>query len=148
MNHFWLFVHLFGFTLWLGGGAAAMFVGIAARSEDRAGLGVVARSLATMHRKVVAPGALLAVVSGLVLTFKVSGLAAPSPWLMVMQVTGLVGALLNLAIMLPTASRAARIDPTGPNGAYFDELRNRMRVVGMIAGTLGLIALVAGAMVR
>jgi len=75
-------------------------------------------------------------------------MAAPSAWLMAMQGAGLVGALLNLAVMLPTASRAARIDPTGPDGAFFDELRNRMRVMGMIAGTLGLIALIAGAMVR
>lgn len=148
MNHFWLFVHLLGFTLWLGGGAAAMFVGIAARSEDRASLGAVARALAAMQRKVIAPGVVLAVISGLVLTFKTSELPAPSPWLMVMQGAGLLGALLNIAVMLPTASRAARIDPTGPDGAFFDELRNRMRVVGMISGTLGLIALVAGALVR
>ncbi len=148
MNHFWLFVHLLGFTLWLGGGVAAMFVGIASRSEDRASMGAVMRALAVMQRRVISPGAVLAVISGLVLTFKVGGMAAPSPWLMAMQGAGLVGALLNLAVMLPTASRAARIDPTGPNGAYFDELRSRMRVVGMVAGTLGLIALVSGAMIR
>jgi hypothetical protein len=108
----------------------------------------VARALAAMQRKVIAPGVVLAVISGLVLTFKTSELPAPSPWLMVMQGAGLLGALLNIAVMLPTASRAARIDPTGPDGAFFDELRNRMRVVGMISGTLGLIALVAGALVR
>ena len=148
MNHFWLFVHLLGFTMWLGGGMAAMFVGIASRSEDRASLGAVVRALAVIHKRVVSPGAALAVLSGLVLTFKLAGVAAPSPWLMAMQGAGLLGAVLNLAVMLPTASRAARIDPTGPNGAYFDELRNRMRVMGMIAGTLGLIALVSGAMIR
>jgi len=148
VNHFWLFVHLLGFTMWLGGGIAAMFVGIASRSEDRASMGAVVRALAVMQRRVVSPGAVLAVISGLVLTFKVAGMAAPSPWLMAMQGAGLVGALLNLAVMLPTANRAARIDPTGPNGAYFDELRNRMRVTGMIAGPQGLIALVAGAMIR
>ena len=148
MNRFWLFVHLLGFTLWVGGAMAAMFVGIASRSEDRAALGAVARALAAIYRRVVAPGAVLALVSGLVLSLKVSDIPAPSPWLMAMQGTGLVGALLILAVMLPTASRAARIDPTGPEGGYFDELRTRMRVVGMIAGTLGLIALVAGAMLR
>ncbi|HEY8106361.1 MAG TPA: DUF2269 family protein [Gemmatimonadales bacterium] len=148
MNHFWLFVHLLGFTMWLGGGMAAMFVGIASRSEDRTSLGAVVRGLAVIHKRVVSPGAALTVLSGLVLTFKLAGMAAPSPWLMAMQGAGLLGAVLNLAVMLPTASRAARIDPTGPNGAYFDELRNRMRVMGMIVGTLGLIALVAGAMIR
>ncbi len=148
MNHFWLFVHLLGFTMWLGGGLAAMFVGIASKAEDRASLAALARALAVVHRSVVSPGAVLAVISGLVLTFKVTGMAAPSRWLMAMQGAGLVGALINLAVMLPTASRAARIDPTGPDGAYFDELRGRMRVAGMVAGTLGLIALVAGAMIR
>jgi uncharacterized membrane protein len=148
VNHFWVFVHLLGFTLWLGGAMAAMFVGIASRSEDRASLGAVARALAVVHKRVVSPGAVLAVVSGLVLSFKVGDVPAPSRWLMAMQGAGLVGALLNLAVVLPTASRAARIDPTGPNGGYFDELRTRMRVVGMIAGTLGLIALVSGAMLR
>ena len=148
MNHFWLFVHLLGFTMWLGGGLAAMFVGIASKAEDRASLAALARALAVVHRRVVSPGAVLAVISGLVLTFKVTGMAAPSRWLMAMQGAGLVGALINLAVMLPTASRAARIDPTGPDGAYFDELRGRMRVAGMVAGTLGLIALVAGAMIR
>jgi hypothetical protein len=87
-------------------------------------------------------------VSGLVLTFQMIDMAAPSPWLMAMQGAGLLGGLLVLAVVLPTASRAARIDPTGPDGAYFDELRNRMRVMGMVSGTLGLIALIAGAMVR
>jgi hypothetical protein len=148
VNHFWLFVHLLGFTMWLGGGLAAMFVGIASKAEDRASLAALARALAVVHRRVVSPGAVLAVISGLVLTFKVTGMAAPSRWLMAMQGAGLVGALINLAVMLPTASRAARIDPTGPDGAYFDELRGRMRVAGMVAGTLGLIALVAGAMIR
>lgn len=148
MTHFWLFVHLLGFTMWLGGGLAAMFVAIAAKGEDRAALGPMVRGLAVVHRRVVSPGAVLAVVSGLVLTFQVGNMTAPSPWLMVMQGAGLSGALINLAVMLPTASRAARIDPMGPDAAYFDELRGRMRVVGMVAGTLGLIALVAGAMVR
>jgi uncharacterized membrane protein len=148
VNHFWLFVHLLGFTMWLGGGLAAMFIGIASKTEDRSSLAAIARSLAVVHRRVISPGAVLAVVSGLVLTFKATEVPAPSPWLMAMQVAGLLGALINLAVMLPTASRAARIDPTGPDGAYFDELRNRMRVTGMIAGTLGLIALVAGAMAR
>jgi hypothetical protein len=148
VNHFWLFVHLFGFTMWLGGAMAAMFAGIASRSEDRASLGAVARALAAIQRSVIAPGSVLVILSGLVLTFKVAGGPGPSPWLMAMQGAGLIGALVNIAVLLPTATRAARIDPTGPNGAYFDELRNRTRVVGMIAGTLGLIALVSGVMLR
>ena len=46
MNHFWLFVHLLGFTMWLGGGLAAMFIGIAAKAEDRSSLGARGRAQA------------------------------------------------------------------------------------------------------
>ena len=152
MMEFWLFLHLLGFTLWLGGGFAAMLAGIAGKREDRQGLGTVARLQAAFHRVLVAPGALLTVLSGLILTFSVTGrtgeLVGFSVWLVVMQGTGIVGALLALMVGLPTATRLARLDPGGPNSAFFDELRQRQRVVSSIAGGLALVALVAGAMYR
>ena len=148
MSRLWLFLHLLGFVLWMGGGIASMFAGIAAKSEDRAGLGAVARAQSAVQRIVIGPGALLTVLSGLMLTFAMTGMAGVSVWLMVMQGTGLVAALLTLFVAVPTASRLARLDPTGPDGAYFDELRNRQKVVGMVWGVLALVALVGGAMVR
>ena len=148
MSRLWLFLHLLGFVMWMGGGIAAMFAGIAAKSEDRAGLGAVARAQSAVQRIVIGPGALLTVLSGLILTFALVRMAGSSVWLMVMQGAGLVGALLTLFVAVPTASRLARLDPTGPDGAYFDELRNRQKVVGMVWGVLALVALVGGAMVR
>jgi len=152
MIRLWLFLHLLGFTMWLGGGLASMVAGIAGKREDRTGLGAIARAQAAVHRALVAPGALLAVLSGLILTFSVSGttgeLVGFNLWLLVMQGTGAVGALLVLLIGLPTAAKLSRLDPSGPGAAYFDELRQRQRVVGSVSGTLALVALVAGAMVR
>ena len=148
MSRVWLFVHLLGFVMWMGGGIASMFAGIAAKSEDRAGLGAVARAQSAVQRMVIGPGALLAVLSGLILTFGSVNLAAASPWLMVMQGAGLIAALLTLFVAVPTASRLARIDPNGPDAAYFDELRKRQKVVGMVWGVLALVALVGGAMIR
>ena len=152
MIRLWLFLHLLGFTMWLGGGLASMVAGIAAKREPREGLGGVARSQAAVHKAIIGPGALLAVLSGLILTFSVTARmgehVGPSLWLMVMQVSGLLGALLALLVGLPTAARLARVDPTGQTAGYFDELRQRQRVVGSIAGTLALVALVAGALVR
>jgi len=148
VSRLWLFLHLLGFVMWMGGGIAAMFAGIAAKSEDRAGLGAVARAQSAVQRIVIGPGALLTVLSGLMLTFALARMAGSSVWLMVMQGAGLVGALLTLFVAVPTASRLARLDPTGPDGAYFDELRNRQKVVGMVWGVLALVALVGGAMVR
>lgn len=148
---FWLFLHLLGFTFWLGGGFASMVAGIAAKREDRQGLGAVVRSQAALQRVLIAPGALLTVLSGLILTFSVTGrtgdLVGFSFWLVVMQGTGIVGALVALLVGLPTATRLARLDPAA-NAAYFDELRQRQKVVASIAGALAFIALVAGAWYR
>jgi len=152
MIQFWLLLHLLGFTMWLGGGLASMVAGIAAKREDRAGLGAIARAQAAVHKAIIAPGAILVVLSGLILTFSVSGrtgeLVGFNVWLVVMQGTGLVGALIVLLIGLPTAAKLARLDPTGQGAAFFDELRQRQKIVASVSGTLALVALVAGAWVR
>jgi hypothetical protein len=149
---FWLFLHLLGFTMWLGGGFASMAAGIAAKREDRAGLGAIVRSQAAVWKAIIAPGAILAVLSGLMLTFAVAGrmgeLVGFNVWLIVMQSTGLLGALLVLLIGLPTAARLARLDSVGQGAAYFDELRQRQKIVASASGTLALVALVAGTLVR
>jgi hypothetical protein len=145
----WLFLHLLGFTMWLGGGLASMVAGIAAKREGREGLGAIVRSQAAAWRAIIAPGALLTVLSGLILTFSVAGrLVGFNVWLVVMQGAGLLGALLVLLIGLPTAAKLAQLDPMGQGAAYFDELRARQRIVASVSGTLALVALVAGAMVR
>ena len=129
-----------------------MVAGIAAKREDRAGLGAVARAQAAVYKTIIGPGALLVVFSGLILTFSASArmgeLAGFNVWLVVMQGAGLVGALIVLLIGLPTAAKLARVDPEGQGAAFFDELRQRQRIVGSVAGTLALVALVAGAWVR
>ncbi|HET7600327.1 MAG TPA: hypothetical protein VFK09_08535 [Gemmatimonadales bacterium] len=153
MSRFWLFVHLLGFTMWLGGGLAAMMAGIAAKRESRTGLAAVVRAQSAVYRIVIGPGALLAVLSGLILTLGAgtSGLGdqyGMNVWLMIMQGAGLIGALLVLFIAVPVSARLVRVEAEGQGAGYFDELRNRLRVVGMVHGTLALLALVAGAMVR
>ena len=147
MTRLWLFIHLLGFTLWLGGAIAAMIMGIAARREDRHGLGAVVRAQAALMKTAIAPGALLAVFSGLILTFQLSSdLPGFNIWLVLMQAAGLVAALLTLLISLPTATKLSRLDPLGEAAGYFDELRQRQRIIGSVSGTFGLVALFAGAM--
>ncbi len=148
MNRLWLFLHLLGFVMWMGGGLASMVAGIAAKPESRGGLGAVVRAQSAIQRSIIAPGALLTVLSGLMLTFALAGMAGGSAWLMVMQGAGLVAALITLFVALPTATRLSRLDPTADQAAYFDELRNRQKVVGMISGVLMLLALVGGTLVR
>jgi hypothetical protein len=152
MIRLWLFLHLLGFTMWLGGGLAVMVAGVASKREERAGVGAVVRTQAAVYKAIIGPGALLAVLSGLMLTFSVSArigeLVGFSLWLLIMQGAGVLGALVVLLIGLPTAAKLSRLDPVGQGAAYFDELRQRQRVVGSVSGTLALVALVAGALVR
>lgn len=150
MNRVWLFLHLLGFTMWLGGAIASMVIGVAAKREERNGLGAVVRGQSKLTKAAIAPGALLTVLSGIILTFRLSGgdFAGFSIWLVIMQGAGLIAALITLLIALPTATRLGRLDPTGEAAQYFDELRQRQRIVASIAGMFGLVALFAGAMVR
>lgn len=148
MSRAWLFLHLLGFTMWLGGAIASMIMGIAAKGEERSGLGSVVRAQSVLTKVAIAPGSLLTVLTGIILTFQLSGgdFAGFSLWLVIMQGAGLIAALMTLLIALPTATRLGRLDPTGEAARYFDELRARQRIVASIAGMFGLVALFAGAM--
>lgn len=150
MSRAWLFLHLLGFTMWLGGAIASMVIGVAAKAEERSGLGAVVRAQSQLTKVAIAPGSLLTVLSGLILTFRLSGgdFAGFSIWLVIMQGAGLIAALITLLIALPTATRLGRLDPTGDAARYFDELRSRQRIVASIAGTFGLVALFAGVMLN
>lgn len=150
MSRVWFFLHLLGFVLWMGGAFAVMVVGIAAKREDRSGLGAVVRAQAKVQRVLIAPGAIATVLSGLMLTFQIGAtdITGANVWLILMQASGIVAALLVLFISLPTAVKLSHIDPTGPTADFFNELRQRQVLVGSIAGILGLAALLAGAMLR
>ncbi len=148
MTRLWLLLHFLGFTLWIGGGLAAMAAGVSAKKETRAGLGAVTRAQSAIQKMLVTPGALLVVFSGLILTVRLMNAmtTALSGWLMAMQGAGILGALIVLLGVLPIASRLSRLDPDGPHAAHFDELRRRQKVVSSVAGALALLALVGGVM--
>jgi len=145
----WLFLHLLGFGLWLGGGMALMLTGIAADKEGRPALGMILRLQGGIARIVMAPGALFTTLAGLMLTFgNIHSPQMGNPWMATMQGAGILAALITLAVSVPGAARLARLDPMGQHAAFVDRLRKRQRVVGMIATLLGLTALLGGAMYR
>ncbi len=136
--------------MWLGGGLSAMFVGLASKREPREHLGTAMRMLAAIYQALVLPGSLLAVVSGLVLSLMMYGgptVAGVSHWLMAMQGTGLLAALITLLVLVPGAGKLVRVDPVAQPD-LFDALRKKQARFGMISGLLGLLALYAGAMGR
>lgn len=140
----WYLAHIAGFTLWLGGGLSAMLVGIRGRREDRATQAVIVRLLAAIHRVVMFPGIILAVASGGALSPQAANNGQPSSWLILMQIAGVLAAILVLFVSMPTLSRLTRTPPTGETAPRFDSLRARLAASGAIAGTLGLVSLIAG----
>ena len=152
MRHLLLFLHLVGFVLWMGGGFAAIQLGMAMRRAPRTGLVAMVVLQGKFLRAQILPGVLLTVLSGLLLTLRLYGSATAAAGfpaaLMVMQGTGLLGALLVLVVMLPTHTRLARLDPLGAQAPLFDALRGRAALGGSLAGALSLVALVTGALLR
>ena len=89
------------------------------------------------------------VLSGILLTLEMYnqatavGLSRP---LMAMQGLGILGALIILVYTLPTSTKLARLEPTGAGAPIFEMLRRKVVRSGMIASTLGMLALIAGAL--
>ncbi len=149
MTRVWLFLHLLGFTVWIGGAMAVMVAGVAAKREGREALGAVVRAQSTIYRVLIGPGAVVTVLAGLLLTFRNSGTAYPGAdlWLILMQATGVIAGLVTLFISVPTAAKLGRLDPMAKEGPYFDELRARQKLVSTVAGLLALAAMLGGMMV-
>lgn len=147
-----LFLHILGFTWWLGGGMAAMVAGLAAKHFAPDERLAVYRGLSALARLIIAPGAFLVLGTGVMLMLSSggSGADAPPAWLGVMMGAGLIGALIVLIVVVPTATKLGRLtpDPRGDLPETFTGLRKRQALFATIAGTLGLIALIAGTVLR
>lgn len=151
MSPMWLSLHLIGFTGWLGGLLALLALSQGSAREGAAWRGPLARARGGIYRLLVGPGAMLTVVSGMILTLQLYGEATSvglSHALMTMQGLGLVAALLSLIVSVPTASRLSRLEPTGPAERLFVQLEARLRLADGITLALGVAALVAGTVGR
>jgi hypothetical protein len=140
----WYFAHILGYVLWVGGGLAAMLIGIRGRAEDRPAQALVVRMLGGIHRTVMLPGIVLNLASGVALSIPAARAAEPTAWLMLMQGTGIVAGILVMFVSLPALARLERMPPTGDTAPRFDALRRRQAASGMIAGIFGALALIGG----
>ncbi|HXO85356.1 MAG TPA: hypothetical protein VN803_07510 [Gemmatimonadales bacterium] len=150
MSGLWLFLHVIGFVAWLGGGLAVMLSGITAKYFPPDQRLAVYRIMAVITRNLVGTGAVLVVVSGFVLSVPYFRGATVPTWLMAMQVLGFMGAIVAIAIVVPTAARLGRIDldPRGELPESFAGLRRRQAIFATLAGVFALLALVAGTVFR
>lgn len=150
MRGFWLFVHIMGFVAWLGGGLAVMLCGITAKYFPADQRLAVYRVMSVVSRNLIGPGAVLVVVSGFVLSVPYFKSATVPTWLMAMQGLGLLGAIVAIGIVTPTAARLGRLelDSRGELPESFAALRRRQAVFATIAGVFALLALISGTLFR
>jgi hypothetical protein len=127
---FWLFVHVMGFTAWLGGGLAVMLGGITAKYFHADHRLAVYRVLSVVTRNLIGPGAVLVVLSGIILSVPYFKSATVPTWLMAMQTFGFLGAVVAVSLVVPTAARLGRL------------------IFATLAGVLALLALISGTIFR
>jgi hypothetical protein len=145
-----MLVHVLGFTLWLGGGIATMVAGVSAKRLGTRERLAAYKLIGAVQRLLVGPGAVGVILSGLVMSGPLMKQGAVPPWMGLMMVSGILGAIVAVAISVPTAAKLARLepDPSGELPAAFPRLRKRQIVAATIAGTLGLVALFSATLVR
>lgn len=146
MRGFWLFVHFMGVVAWLGGGLAVMLSGITAKYFPPDHRLAVYRVMSVVSRNLIGPGAVLVVLSGFVLSVPFFKNATVPTWLLAMQALGLLGAIVAIGIVTPTAARLGRLelDPRGELPESFAGLRRKQALFATLAGIFALLALVAG----
>jgi hypothetical protein len=152
LRHLYLGAHIIGYVLWMGGGLAAMTVGIAMRVGPREELPALIGVQAGLHSKLILPGCVLVVVSGLLLTLRLYSTATAvngfPTQLMVMQGAGLVAAVIVLVVSFPTVGRLSRLDPNGEHASLFQALSRKMAMAGLLTGLLAFTALISGVLMR
>ena len=149
------FVHLFGMSLWIGGMVTAMVLIVGARAEGGSSKMTAFRWTGRIYSLVVGPGALLTVLTGLLLTMSLAqrmgseAMARPGIW--VMQVAGLVAGVLVLFVAIPTAANLARMAAEAGEGEpppAFEKMRKRLSAVAHAVALLVVVALFFVTVVR
>ena len=149
------FVHLFGMSLWIGGMVATMVLRANTKSAMGAERNAALRWTGRVYSLVVGPGALLTVVSGLVLTMSLAQRGAShlmaQPYIWVMEVAGLVAGVLVLFLALPTAATMARMADAAADGDLppsFGGLQRRLSVIVHVVAVLVVLSLFFYAVLR
>src|SRR2546426_7890120 len=108
MRGLWLFIHVIGFTLWLGGGIATMVAGVSAKSFEPGPRLAGYKLIGAIQRLLVGPGAIAVVLSGIVLSMPYMRSGDMPGWLNLMMGAGLLGALAAGGVSRPAAAKIGR----------------------------------------
>jgi uncharacterized membrane protein len=148
MQGFMLFLHVVGYAIWLGASLSFMVWGPAARKGSLEAWAHTWLVLGRVHRLLVAPACLVATATGIYLTMALAQSPADmgtATWLIVMEVLGLVAAVLTLAIAAPLMNRmgtlAERSLAKGAQEPQAEVVRKRLALVGSVVGVLILVSI-------
>jgi len=151
MHGLGLFLHAAGYSVWLGASLAFMVFGPAARKAPLASWAHTWITLAKVQRALVAPAAGVATVTGILLTMALAKAQfdlGSATWLMVMQGTGLVAAIITVVFATPLVNRMARLAERSLEKGEMDPAAERVRkaiaLTSSISGVLMLVALYFG----
>jgi hypothetical protein len=136
------FLHFLGPMLWFGGAVAAGLIAISSKDDSHEAKVVVYRLLARVHGMVIAPGAILTAITGIIITTKIESVLE-TPGMAIMQVGGLIAAVLVVAVGLPTANRSAAIiqlDASPDQDAILAQLRKRQMFASLVSGALVVVS--------
>ena len=141
-----IFLHWLGWAVWLGAQATFMVWGTTAKRTPLASWAYTWDTLARVQSWIVAPGCAIATLTGIVLSMQYAGkpdVSMGAPWLIVMQVLGLVAAVLTLALATPLVNRmaylAARSVETGTLDPRAEPVRKRLGLTLWISGAFILV---------
>lgn len=144
MNTFLRFLHGAGYAVWLGAQLTFMVWVPVSRTVALEPWAHVWKTLAQLQRWVVAPAAVVATLTGFVLTMRLGDRPHDSA-LVGMMVCGVLAAVAGLAVVAPLSNRmgwiAAQSLADGEKDPSAEPLRRRLAVAGTVTGLLILAAI-------
>lgn len=147
--------HFLGMSLWIGGAVAIVVVERAVAVWSTPDRARALPLLAKLHAYVIAPGAIITTVSGVLITMSMvnRGMSAAMarPGIVVMQAAGMLAAVLAVFVGVPTANRLAvraSMLAAGENPPVIVALQRRQTIVSSIATFLVVVSLIFAVVVR
>jgi uncharacterized membrane protein len=151
------FFHFLGVALWIGGAIAAFTVARSIGSQPAEARRIFWPHVARIHALVIGPGAMLTVITGVLLTMSLVNRGMTEvmarPGIIIMQGAGIIAAVIALFVGVPTANQLGALgrgdDALGSDGTQLAaRLRKRQAIASSVAGVLTLVALFAGAVIK
>ena len=138
----WLFLHLVGMAFWLGGlFTMGLWTVRARRTGDAKVIAFAYRTSSRLYRGVVTVGALLTILSGVLLMVQTGRpwfRPFPEHWLFQMQIVGTLAFLVTLFYLTPMSGKLARMAEPAEGGEPGEEFARAVKVQGIVGSVVGM----------